>query len=47
MQGIEGEFLLYNVTLEMLWYLLAGEILQAGKHTSFGFGKYYIEEQFP
>ena len=46
MKGITGEFLLYEVTTEMLWYLLAGEILQAGKHISFGFGKYHIEEIF-
>ena len=46
MKGITGEFLLYDVTTEMLWYLLAGEILQAGKHISFGFGKYHIEEIF-
>lgn len=44
MSGITGEFLLYGVTTEILWYLLAGEILQVGKHISFGFGKYHIEE---
>lgn len=42
--GIMGEFLLYGVTEEMLWYLLAGEILHVGKYTSFGFGKYFVEK---
>lgn len=42
MNGIIEEFLLYNATTEILWYLLAGEILQVGKHISFGFGEYYI-----
>lgn len=42
MDGITGKILLHGVTEEMLWYLFAGEVLHAGKHTSFGFGKYHI-----
>lgn len=42
--GIEGEFSLHGITGEMLWYLLAGEILHVGKYTSFGFGGYSIEK---
>lgn len=42
--GIGGEFSLFKLTEEMIWYLLAGEILHIGKHTSFGFGEYEIEK---
>lgn len=42
--GIGGEFSLLKVTEEMIWYLLAGEILHIGKYTSFGFGEYEIEK---
>ncbi len=42
--GIEGECLVENVSDEFLWLLLAGELTHIGKNTSFGFGRYRIEE---
>lgn len=40
LHGIGGEIFLNNVSEDDLRLLLAGEILQVGKNTSFGFGKY-------
>ncbi len=40
--GIVGDVLLSNVTEEQLEYLIAAELLQIGKNTSFGFGKYKL-----
>lgn len=40
--GITGAFFFYGVTEEMLRYLLAGEVLHVGRHSSFGFGKYQL-----
>lgn len=44
LSGIEGEFILHEPDEEMLWYLLAGEILHVGKYSSFGFGKYIVKK---
>ena len=42
LHGIEGEVEMRNVGEEMLPYLIGGELLHIGGHTSFGFGRYHI-----
>lgn len=43
LSGIQGEIILSNITEDILKLFLAGEILHAGKNTSFGFGRYVVE----
>ena len=43
LHGVVGEAVLTGVTEETLKILLAGEVLHAGKNTSFGFGRYMTE----
>ncbi|MCR5670312.1 MAG: CRISPR system precrRNA processing endoribonuclease RAMP protein Cas6 [Butyrivibrio sp.] len=41
--GIQGKMRLYGVSRELMDILIAGELIHAGKNTSFGFGRYHIE----
>ena len=43
LRGISGKVVLSEMSEECLDYLLAGELLNIGKNTSFGFGKYRIK----
>lgn len=43
LKGIRGEMKLADVPLEMLQYLIAGELLHVGTNSSFGFGKYSVK----
>lgn len=45
LKGIVGKADLTGVSEEWLDLLLAGEVAQIGKNTSFGFGKYHLEYQ--
>lgn len=44
LRGIQGEIELAGISREWERLLLAGEVLHIGKNTSFGFGKFYLEE---
>ena len=44
LRGIQGSFRFEELPGEYLSYLLAGELLHIGKNTSFGFGRYTVEE---
>lgn len=43
-EGIEGKASLTNFPEDLLNWLLAGELTHVGKNTSFGFGRYRVEE---
>lgn len=43
LKGIVGKADLTGVSEEWLDLLLAGEVVQIGKNTSFGFGKYHLK----
>ncbi len=45
LKGFVGKADLPDVSEEWLDLLLAGEVAQIGKNTSFGFGKYHLEYQ--
>ena len=45
LKGIVGKADLTGISEEWLDLLLAGEVVQIGKNTSFGFGKYHLEYQ--
>lgn len=44
LMGIEGTLVFSNVEVETLELLLAGELIHIGKNTSFGFGKYKLNQ---
>lgn len=45
LKGIVGKADLTGISEEWLDLMLAGEVVQIGKNTSFGFGKYHLEYQ--
>lgn len=46
LKGITGCALLTELSSEDICLLLAGELVHIGKNTSFGFGRYHIEDSF-
>ena len=42
MKGIKGYALLPELPQDIIYLLLAGELIHIGKNTSFDFGKYHI-----
>lgn len=42
MEGLCGNFVINNLPSEFLPYLIATELVHIGKHTSMGFGKFFI-----
>ena len=45
LKGIRGELVLDEVTPDILAILITGELIHIGKNTSFGFGRYEIQEE--
>ena len=45
LNGIKGSIQIENLTEELLPIFLAGELIHVGKNTSFGFGRYRMEEK--
>lgn len=43
LQGIKGKVVLDNIPDNILWIMLAGELIHIGKNTSFGSGRYIIK----
>lgn len=43
LKGLKGSIRLSDIPEDILFYLLAGEILHIGKNTSFGFGRYVLQ----
>ena len=42
LRGITGQAVMKEIPEECMDYLIAGELTQIGKNTSFGFGKYIL-----
>lgn len=43
LRGIKGEMRMDNISSDLMWILLAGELIHIGKNTSFGFGRYRVK----